>query len=436
MGAFGGAVTSAALGLEEKHPCAESCDAPVLVSVVHIEDLAQLQTRCLRDAEAALAVAEAARETANRGDFTFLVDVVELSANRLGAAAAGGRSGVCRIATVGRTKAGKSTLRYVLTGQAENGIGIGGQRTTTSNLEYLWRDLEVVDTPGVGAFQGAEDAEVAAVAAAAADLVLWVVTSDGLQQATIRPHAERVDAESAINSLGGELGALRGCKQLDAEARTQSLAGAERVFKTDLARRLDAASRTARASLASALRLATAEEHRSKAQARLEVDVRALLQAHREALVVAEQEAVQAAVQLVRDDCQVKKARSVAVPTVTTTLERRPPQCEGGAERDERRLGRLSLSGLPVPASCAPGPPGNERHREGAWAVGRGRAEEARRQRRDRPPLRHPSSVRLDGSGTQGCRKTLAVRRPRPPNGCFHRGSGRPRGGGPVDQVG
>jgi len=290
--------------------------------------LAQLLTRCLRDAEDALAIAEAARETAHRGDFTFLVDVVELSANRLGAAAAGGRSGVCRIATVGRTKAGKSTLRYVLTGQAESGIGIGGQRTTTSNLEYLWRDLEVVDTPGVGAFQGAEDAEVAAVAAAAADLVLWVVTSDGLQQATIRPvqdmlrqgvplvvlinhkevvdltdlprwtdaqlfeesdaherrvrqvcrelgrsevevlhchldvahlarnasdgsawersqlpqleaalvaaaaravrqrpqtqaamlHAERVDAESAVNALGGELGALRGCKQLDAEA--------------------------------------------------------------------------------------------------------------------------------------------------------------------------------------------------------------------------
>lgn len=137
-------------------------------------------------------------------------------------------------------------------------------------------------------------------------------------------HAERVDAESAINALGGELGALRGCKQLDAEARTQSLAGAERVFKTDLARRLDAASRTARASLASALRLATVEEHRSKAQARLEVDVRALLQAHREAVVVAEQEAVQAAVQLVRDDCQVKKARSVAVPTVTTTLAGEP----------------------------------------------------------------------------------------------------------------
>ena len=182
-----GYIATAALGLEEKQSCAESCDAPVLVSIVHIEDLAQLQTRCLRDAEDALAVAEAARETAHRGDFTFLVDVVELSANRLGAAAAGGRSGVCRIATVGRTKAGKSTLRYVLTGQAENGIGIGGQRTTTSNLEYLWRDLEVVDTPGVGAFQGAEDAEVAAVAAAAADLVLWVVTSDGLQQATIRP---------------------------------------------------------------------------------------------------------------------------------------------------------------------------------------------------------------------------------------------------------
>jgi hypothetical protein len=53
--------------------------------------------------------------------------------------------------------------------------------------EYGWKGLQLVDTPGVGALGGAED-EIAALAAAAeADLVLWVTSSDGKQQATVAP---------------------------------------------------------------------------------------------------------------------------------------------------------------------------------------------------------------------------------------------------------
>lgn len=95
--------------------------------------------------------------------------------------------GPCRVVCVGRTRAGKSTLRFVLTGDGEDGIGRGGQRTTTEVIEYTWRDLIIVDTPGVGAFEGDEDAALAAAAASMADLVVWVVGSDGLQVATIGP---------------------------------------------------------------------------------------------------------------------------------------------------------------------------------------------------------------------------------------------------------
>lgn len=97
------------------------------------------------------------------------------------------RSGPCRVACVGRTKAGKSTLRFVLTGQAEDGIGRGGQRTTIESIDYAWGDLVMVDTPGVGASDGDADVAAAVQAADDSDLIVWVVGSDGLQQATIEP---------------------------------------------------------------------------------------------------------------------------------------------------------------------------------------------------------------------------------------------------------
>lgn len=103
------------------------------------------------------------------------------------------RDGPGRVACVGRTRAGKSTLRFVLTGQAEDGIGRGGQRTTRDNIEYAWRGVVLVDTPGVGALEGEDDVFVAAGAAADADLVLWVVGSDGLQLATIQPVLAMLD---------------------------------------------------------------------------------------------------------------------------------------------------------------------------------------------------------------------------------------------------
>ena len=91
------------------------------------------------------------------------------------------------VVCIGRTKAGKSTLRYVLTGEGAEGIGGGGQRTTRASLKYPWRGLDVVDTPGVGAYEGAADEAAALAAAAGGDLLLWVATPDSQQLAAVEP---------------------------------------------------------------------------------------------------------------------------------------------------------------------------------------------------------------------------------------------------------
>ncbi len=97
------------------------------------------------------------------------------------------RPAEARVVCIGRTKAGKSTLRYALTGDGKEGIGRGDQRTTRSIVAYRWAGLELVDTPGVGAHGGDDDTSVAMGAAASADLVLWVAGSDSQQPATVAP---------------------------------------------------------------------------------------------------------------------------------------------------------------------------------------------------------------------------------------------------------
>jgi len=87
------------------------------------------------------------------------------------------------ITLFGRTKAGKSTLMEILTQGDGQSIGKGAQRTTRDVRPYTWNSLEVIDVPGVAAFEGAEDEELAFKAAAKADLVLFLITDDAPQQA-------------------------------------------------------------------------------------------------------------------------------------------------------------------------------------------------------------------------------------------------------------
>jgi len=92
-----------------------------------------------------------------------------------------------RVVLMGRTQAGKSTLCNYLAGGQHSVVGSGGQRTTRDAISATLAgrsDIVVVDTPGVGAKDGAEDRETALKEARTADLVIWVGADGSLQEET------------------------------------------------------------------------------------------------------------------------------------------------------------------------------------------------------------------------------------------------------------
>ncbi|ACB51274.1 unknown [Crocosphaera subtropica ATCC 51142] len=86
------------------------------------------------------------------------------------------------IAFMGRTKAGKSTLHAVMTGEGWEAIGVGKQRTTRLNRVYELSDIRIIDTPGIGAPGGKSDEEIAQSVIDEADVICYVVTNDSIQE--------------------------------------------------------------------------------------------------------------------------------------------------------------------------------------------------------------------------------------------------------------
>lgn len=99
-------------------------------------------------------------------------------------AARASRADQFTVTLFGRTMAGKSTIREAITRGDGSTIGRGGQRTTRRIHEYPWNSeqLRLVDTPGVGAFDGDHDATLAFSAVEHADVLLFLVSSDGIQE--------------------------------------------------------------------------------------------------------------------------------------------------------------------------------------------------------------------------------------------------------------
>lgn len=95
----------------------------------------------------------------------------------------------------GKTTAGKSTLMEVLTNGDGKSIGKGAQRTTRDIRKYTWNDLEITDVPGIGAFEGKEDEDLAFEAAKSGDLILFLFTDDA-------PQPDEAECFSSIISLG------------------------------------------------------------------------------------------------------------------------------------------------------------------------------------------------------------------------------------------
>ena len=90
---------------------------------------------------------------------------------------------------MGRTMAGKSTLLAALTSGSAERISDGRQRYSRDAFAAPAADLpdvEIVDTPGVGAKGGADDVAQAMAEVPGADLVLWVASNDSFQEETAR----------------------------------------------------------------------------------------------------------------------------------------------------------------------------------------------------------------------------------------------------------
>jgi GTP-binding protein EngB required for normal cell division len=86
------------------------------------------------------------------------------------------------IAFMGKTKAGKSTLHAIITGEGWNAIGVGKQRTTRLNRVYEWKNIRIIDTPGIGAPGGKSDEEIAQSVIDESDVICYIVTNDSIQE--------------------------------------------------------------------------------------------------------------------------------------------------------------------------------------------------------------------------------------------------------------
>lgn len=91
------------------------------------------------------------------------------------------RLGTFNITLFGRTMTGKSTLMEILTEGNGSTIGRGAQRATRDTRQYEWNGLKILDVPGVAAFGGSDDEQVAYEAAQQADLILFLITDDAPQ---------------------------------------------------------------------------------------------------------------------------------------------------------------------------------------------------------------------------------------------------------------
>ncbi|GAA3673733.1 50S ribosome-binding GTPase [Yimella lutea] len=132
-----------------------------------------------------------------------------------------------RVVLMGRTMAGKSSLLAALTGSHFDRVGDGRQRFSRDVLAVtaaVSDAIEIVDTPGVGAYEGVDDTALALDAAREADVVLWVNSSDSVQE-------ESAVALRQLGLIGKPIIVVLNCRQaLEGVGRLNLLRFPERVF--------------------------------------------------------------------------------------------------------------------------------------------------------------------------------------------------------------
>lgn len=130
------------------------------------------------------------------------------------------------ITLFGRTMAGKSTLMEILTHGKGESIGKGSQRTTRDVRTYAYKDLQITDVPGIAAFEGEDDENIAFDAAKKCDLILFLITDDA-------PQACEAECLNRILELGKPVICLINIK-VDINPATSL-----KMFKRDVQKKFD-----------------------------------------------------------------------------------------------------------------------------------------------------------------------------------------------------
>jgi tellurite resistance protein/GTP-binding protein EngB required for normal cell division len=86
------------------------------------------------------------------------------------------------ISFMGKSKAGKSTLHAIVTGEGWDAIGVGKQNTTKFNRVYEWHNIRIIDTPGIAAPVGSDYQRIAESIVDESDLMCFVVTNNNQQK--------------------------------------------------------------------------------------------------------------------------------------------------------------------------------------------------------------------------------------------------------------
>ena len=130
----------------------------------------------------------------------------------------------------GRTMVGKSTLMEIMTHGSGASIGNGSQRTTLDVRDYHWQGMKITDVPGIASFDGREDDRLALEAAKAADLILFLISDDGVQQEEAKNLAElRRLGKPVLGIINVKLGITEQVRSLDMKRLRNKMAERERI---------------------------------------------------------------------------------------------------------------------------------------------------------------------------------------------------------------
>ena len=135
-------------------------------------EIDRLYNSNLRDDETSKSLSEQLQKI--RSDYYILPEKMREDVDSIN------RSGFS-ITVFGRTMAGKSTLMEILTHGDGKSIGNGRQRFTRDVRTYTYKKLQITDVPGVAAFEGKDDENIAFDAAKKCDLIVFLINDDDVQ---------------------------------------------------------------------------------------------------------------------------------------------------------------------------------------------------------------------------------------------------------------